>query len=241
VVDRRNCIARNVRQDSAEKVPIIVIERTGKKSIKNLGIEWGNHRAKGDQMNAILLLALWLQMSAPTTGISHLGSMTVDHGKVLSTQIACIKTYADGFIEYNPCEISTPPTTNFVQPASVGKVTASAEELKREAQRAADETDGKPPSNSKNPKICEVRQVYKEGDIEDVTLSCIPDLLAEPVDVPAVQKTQKVIVDCAAFYNGDCVKPKTTRKLVTTCADKSRILEHDENSPPKYWCRKVEF
>jgi hypothetical protein len=30
------------------------------------------------------------------------------------------------------------------------------------------------------------------------------------------------------------------RELHETCADKSRILEHDENSPPKYWCRKVQ-
>lgn len=26
-----------------------------------------------------------------------------------------------------------------------------------------------------------------------------------------------------------------------TCADKSRILEHSEENPPKYWCRKVQL
>jgi len=24
------------------------------------------------------------------------------------------------------------------------------------------------------------------------------------------------------------------------CDDKNRILEHDENNPPKYWCHKVQ-
>jgi hypothetical protein len=33
----------------------------------------------------------------------------------------------------------------------------------------------------------------------------------------------------------DCVKWEEER---TTCADKLRILEHDESEPPHYWCRK---
>ena len=29
-------------------------------------------------------------------------------------------------------------------------------------------------------------------------------------------------------------------KRVAVVADKTRILEHDEQSPPQYWCRKVQ-
>jgi hypothetical protein len=82
------------------------------------------------------------------------------------------------------------------------------------------------------PNICRVVQVYKSGDIEDVVLTCIPNLLADPVDVPAVQ---------VGYYDPPECRETKCIHVKQTCADKSRILEHDENSPPKYWCRKVEF
>ena len=38
--------------------------------------------------------------------------------------------------------------------------------------------------------------------------------------------------------------PATTRKVldhdIPTCSDKTRILLHDEQEPPKYWCHRVE-
>jgi hypothetical protein len=57
------------------------------------------------------------------------------------------------------------------------------------------------------------------------TLDCIH---CEPIDTPALHINPKC--------SGGCVPPPD----YWTCADKSRILEHDENDPPKYWCRKVQ-
>jgi hypothetical protein len=31
---------------------------------------------------------------------------------------------------------------------------------------------------------------------------------------------------------------KLENEEVTTCADPTRILEHDEQTPPKFWCHK---
>lgn len=65
------------------------------------------------------------------------------------------------------------------------------------------------------------------------------------IDVPAINKS------VVAQFDGDCgfrlcgPSGPTIKKgeAIThgeewTCADKSRILEHDEAEPPKYWCRK---
>lgn len=49
----------------------------------------------------------------------------------------------------------------------------------------------------------------------------------EPLEVPAIRIHPKC--------EGGCVPPPA----YWTCADKSRILEHNEENPPKYWCRKV--
>lgn len=54
---------------------------------------------------------------------------------------------------------------------------------------------------------------------------------AEPMDVPAVQVG--TVMDCG-FYGAelDC--------RIFSCADNHRILEHDSQSPPSWWCRKVQ-
>jgi hypothetical protein len=75
---------------------------------------------------------------------------------------------------------------------------------------------------------------------------------AEPIDVPAVQKkrtyktgtrTITLAPECDGSHS-PCdraiITEDTATEKVTTCADKSRILLHDENNPPKYWCHKVQ-
>jgi hypothetical protein len=66
----------------------------------------------------------------------------------------------------------------------------------------------------------------------------------EPIDVPAIQTFDgtSFVVLCAKgqkptipSMKGYCLTPRNT------CADKSRILQHDEQSPPKYWCHKPQL
>lgn len=46
---------------------------------------------------------------------------------------------------------------------------------------------------------------------------------------------------CGKGYCQDrCVADDENTVTRWTCADKTRILEHDEQEPPKYWCRKVQ-
>jgi hypothetical protein len=70
----------------------------------------------------------------------------------------------------------------------------------------------------------------------------------EPVDVPAIQE-ERIIPEgerptckpmtCPTakncFVNSVCLPPDE-KETVWTCADKTRILMHDEQNPPKYWC-----
>lgn len=61
-----------------------------------------------------------------------------------------------------------------------------------------------------------------------------------PMDVPAVERKDgnSSIEICAPNQKPDfvgyCLRP------YYYCTDKTRILEHDEQTPPKYWCRKVQ-
>jgi len=59
-------------------------------------------------------------ISITSTGLISSGSTKIDHGKLISTQLACIKNYEDGFIDYVPCDLSTPmlEPINFVKPAA---------------------------------------------------------------------------------------------------------------------------
>ena len=85
----------------------------------------------------------------------------------------------------------------------------------------------------------------------------------EPIDVPAITKQvlswsgnknchspypacicklEGNIITCdhgAKCYLVQC-EPDDHYVPITTCADKTRILEHDEQEPPKWWCRKVQ-
>lgn len=83
--------------------------------------------------------------------------------------------------------------------------------------------------------------------------------LTDPVEVPAIQETLNRGVEACLFNepngtvgiescygaNGipkEYATPNTTDRIMKrwTCADKSRILEHDESTPPRWWCRKVQ-
>lgn len=108
--------------------------------------------------------------------------------------------------------------------------------------RAADETDGKPPSASMTP----VPWPHGVGGCPNCE-----------IDVPAVQVIIKapkqgacpVVPDHTGNDGGGGAGnggPVTIcgllnpAKTIHTCADKSRILLHDESTPPKYWCHKVQ-
>lgn len=162
----------------------------------------------------LLFLALWLQMSAqPQISPNECGQ------------------HADG--SYTDCcgELMNMPLNQVIN-------------------QAADETDGKPiPKRDYQGCAFTDKRMQEKCAIEHV------------VDVPAVQeevgpkhffceinagsKTSTVMwLDMNGMSeHTDCGKDMHvtwTRDKQQTCADKSRILEHDENSPPKYWCRKVQ-
>jgi hypothetical protein len=68
----------------------------------------------------------------------------------------------------------------------------------------------------------------------------------EPIDVPAIQETRPdpiAGVPCAApsVSLTDCMtRSKDAIIQVTTCTDKARILQHDEDSPARWWCHRVQ-
>jgi hypothetical protein len=71
---------------------------------------------------------------------------------------------------------------------------------------------------------------------------------ADPVDVVAVQETRHTVVayDTLCHVAPACrtedIQPRPIYGTVKswTCADKNRGLWHDENDPPKWWCRKAQ-
>lgn len=75
-----------------------------------------------------------------------------------------------------------------------------------------------------DPPICYVGGIMQVG-IEPKIPPCPP---AEAPDVPAVEVKEEY------FDTGR----GTSYRAQTTCSDKTRILQHDEQTPPKFWCRK---
>jgi hypothetical protein len=78
-------------------------------------------------------------------------------------------------------------------------------------------------------------------------VNAIPSLTAPkwlPEDVPAIQELYKGRMNCGALtspgeeagwlQDGGLCADK--RPMIYTCSEKSRILQHDENTPPKFWC-----
>lgn len=76
----------------------------------------------------------------------------------------------------------------------------------------------------------------------------------DPMEVPAIRSKDVTLMEVFVSPGGwrtgaapNCdgqwynVTPTYSECRVEswTCADKSRILEHSEENPPKYWCRKV--
>jgi len=57
--------------------------------------------------------------------------------------------------------------------------------------------------------------------------------LCEPIDVPAIEETEP-IVPPLEFSDGSKLTARTRR----TCTDKTRILMHDEQDPPIWYCHK---
>jgi hypothetical protein len=75
-------------------------------------------------------------------------------------------------------------------------------------------------------------------------ITLVDDGKPEAIDVPAIQEDIP-IAERSACGPTSCTKsaclsvctpPETTRPA---CNDKTRILLHDEQTPPKYWCHKV--
>lgn len=89
-----------------------------------------------------------------------------------------------------------------------------------------------------------------EGHVSIGKATCIPvatQAPVEPLDVPAI--AGKWVVqghdeNCISVWPGIESRVVTSfgfcQKRRHTCADKSRILEHDGQTPAKYWCRKVQ-
>ena len=64
---------------------------------------------------------------------------------------------------------------------------------------------------------------------------CLPSGPAPPVDVPAIQQSTEKPKVFLQYPDGTW-HPSSEY----TCADKTRILLHDEQNPPKWWCHKSE-
>lgn len=95
-------------------------------------------------------------------------------------------------------------------------------------------------TNGEPYKVCTKSEMYSGLRIE-------PPQPAEAPEVPAIKKDVSYHPplcisgqwpNCQIFmeqYPEDWKPP-----IEWTCKNKARILDHDENSPPKYWCRKVQ-
>lgn len=65
----------------------------------------------------------------------------------------------------------------------------------------------------------------------------------EPIDVPAIQADFCTTPDHESWprkgwaKDGSCLGYEVIRK--TTCTDRRRILQHDEEIPATYWCHRV--
>jgi len=133
----------------------------------------------------------------------------------------------------NPCGLGTPETED------KGKLAACAVQLLKEM-----------PNGPKEPSPL----TDEFGDpcvIEFAGGHCVPlsKYKAEPVDVRAIQETREEEYGdnnwCNSCLEGSCTAmacdPHVKRKITNwTCADKNRGLWHDENDPPKWWCRKAQ-
>jgi hypothetical protein len=82
-------------------------------------------------------------------------------------------------------------------------------------------------------------------------LAAWPPETAEPEDVPAIKHVSVATWDIAkdgellgfsqrcALLSGEMdSNPVSCKQTRWTCADKLRVLEHDESEPPHYYCRK---
>jgi|ERR1035438_7242169 hypothetical protein len=81
--------------------------------------------------------------------------------------------------------------------------------------------------------------VCPSGNGECAPAPCLP----EPIDVPATL-FKAIAIDCKyAKNNGRAYQDGYGHCFLTvppSCADRTRILAHDEQTPPKWWCRKAE-
>jgi hypothetical protein len=64
---------------------------------------------------------------------------------------------------------------------------------------------------------------------------CVVGCGRTPIDVPAVNCSSERTPCSAPDINGII-----TCRTGPACIDQTRILEHDEQNPPKWWCRKVQ-
>jgi hypothetical protein len=58
-------------------------------------------------------------------------------------------------------------------------------------------------------------------------------------DEPAITRQQLLRKKGGFFTCGlqdACFASEDMYEAIPTCADKTRILEHDEQTPPRYWC-----
>ncbi len=78
-----------------------------------------------------------------------------------------------------------------------------------------------------------------------ILMLALSQMTQESIDVPAIGHYYDAAIDCKlAMPTLPDSMVKTTkcteRKSKYTCADKTRILLHDEQTPPKYYCHKVQ-
>jgi len=64
----------------------------------------------------------------------------------------------------------------------------------------------------------------------------LPLTLAEPIDVPGIVGHKNMCVEDAPLPTG---RDQHCHLEYPTCADPTRILMHDEQTPPKWWCHRV--
>lgn len=110
------------------------------------------------------------------------------------------------------------------------------------------------PNGTKKFSCEKVGELIVRWSIGKDTPNVYPVPKPEPTDIPAIRPTHEVEYEvfdsdyatckeypyATALYGRRTFVCKREEFQPWTCADKIRVLLHDEQNPPKYWCHRVE-
>ena len=95
------------------------------------------------------------------------------------------------------------------------------------------------PADVMLPKLRWARHLDSDPIVGVAIITNTPAPTPEPEDVPAIQVKYKTGTASCKFEEKAVVTCVDDYAQRVGCAEKSRILMHDENDPPKYYCHRV--